>query len=67
MQTRELTGPDLNYWVARANMFGSPQDVNVLRCHYGSASVRDPIDEASKRVFVEGKLGPVLPERIHWQ
>ena len=42
METSTLTGPDLAYWVARANMRGHAQEGNVLRRHYGSPSRNDP-------------------------
>ena len=67
MLTEELTGPDLDYWVARANAAGSRQPAKVLRRHYGTHVRGEPADEPSKRAFVEGKLGSVLPERGLWQ
>ncbi len=67
MLTEELTGPDLDYWVARAIAAGSRQAANVLRRHYGTHGRGEPADEPSKRAFVAGRLGSVLPERGLWQ
>jgi len=67
VRTRGLSGPDLCYWVARANAQGSGQDGNVVRSHYGESANGDPADEASSRAFVESKLGPVLPHRGLWR
>lgn len=67
METAALTGPDLAYWVARANMLGHAQDGNVLRRNYGSASQNDPGTEPSMRAFVSQKFGPVLPDRSAWR
>ena len=66
MKTQELTGADLSYWVARANMVGHFQERNVLRRHYGSDSRNDPASEPSMRNFVCSKLGPLRPERSTW-
>lgn len=66
MDTSTLTGPDLAYWVARANMRGHAQEGNVLRRHYGSANRNDPGAEPSMRAFVCQKIGPVLPDRSTW-
>lgn len=67
MQTASLTGPDLAYWVARANSRGDTQDVNVVRRHYGNDNRNEPGAEPSMRAFVYQKFGPVLPERRTWQ
>jgi hypothetical protein len=67
MQTAILTGADLSYWVARANMHGHTQESNILRRHYGDMSRNDPIDEPAMRAFVETKIGKTLPERSTWQ
>jgi hypothetical protein len=68
MRTASVTGQDLAYWVARANMHGSPQKHNILRRHYGeSPSTHEPCDEASMRKFVAAKLGDTLPPRAAWQ
>lgn len=67
MLTKDLTGSDLDYWVARANASGSRQASNVLRRHYGTHGRGEPADEPSKRAFVAGKMGSVLPERGLWQ
>ena len=67
METATLTGPDLAYWVARANMRGHVQEGNVLRRHYGSVSRNDPGSEPSMRAFVIEKFGPALPERSTWR
>jgi hypothetical protein len=66
MHTASLTGADLSYWVARANMQGHPQERNVCRSQYGLKSRNDPISEPSMREFVFKKIGPVLPERSAW-
>lgn len=66
METSTLTGPDLAYWVARANMRGHAQEGNVLRRHYGLASRNDPGAEPSMRAFVFQIIGPVLPDRRAW-
>ena len=66
METATLTGSDLAYWVARANMRGHAQEGNVLRRNYGSASRNDPGAEPSMRAFVCQKIGPVLPDRSAW-
>jgi hypothetical protein len=66
MLTNELIGPDLSYWVARANLSGSRHEADVLRRDYGLADHDDPTDAPSKRAFVESKFGPVLPERSKW-
>lgn len=66
MLTNELSGPDLCYWVARANARGGGQEGNILRRHYGELAIGDPVDESSKRAFIESKLGPVLPDRRLW-
>lgn len=66
MQTATLTGADLAYWVARANMRGHAQESNVLRRHYGSVSRNDPGSEPSMRAFVFQKIGPLLPSRSTW-
>ncbi len=66
METATLTGPDLAYWVARANMHGHAQEGNVLRRHYGSVCRNDPSAEPSMRAFVCQKIGPVLPDRSAW-
>ena len=66
METATLTGPDLAYWVARANMRGHAQEGNVLRRNYGSASRNDPGAEPSMRAFVCHTIGPVLPDRSAW-
>lgn len=66
MQIEKLTGADLSYWVARANVAGHPQERNIIRSHYGSISRNDPIAETSMRNFVFQKIGPVLPERSSW-
>ena len=63
METATLTGPDLAYWVARANMRGHAQEGNVLRRHYGSVSRNYLGAEPSMLAFVCQKLGPVLPNR----
>lgn len=67
MQTASLTGPDLAYWVARANLRGHTQDVNVVRRHYGMDNRNDPGTEPAMRDFVNQKIGPVLPDRRTWQ
>lgn len=67
MKTETLTGPDLAYWVARANMRGHAQERNVIRGQYGNASRNDPSDEPSMREFVCRKIGLVLPDRSTWQ
>lgn len=67
MHTAALTGPDLAYWVARANLRGHAQAVNVLRRHYGTNNRNDPSAEASMRAFVSHKIGSVLPDRSTWQ
>lgn len=67
MLTKDLTGPDLCYWVARANAHGSRHESNVLRRHYGEGPNSDPVDEPAKRAFIQSKLGQVLPERSLWQ
>ena len=67
MQTADLNGADLAYWVARANMRGSRFERDVLRSHYGTAPHQDPNDETAMRAFVESKLGQTLPERSAWQ
>lgn len=66
MQTAILTGPDLAYWVARANMRGHAQEGNVLRHHYGSVSRNEPCAEPAMRDFVCQKIGHVLPDRSAW-
>jgi len=66
MQTEKLTGPDLAYWVARANLNGHAQDCNVLRRHYGSVNRNDPCAEPSMRDFLCQKFGPVLPNCSVW-
>lgn len=67
MQTADLQGPDLAYWVARANMRGSPFDRDVLRRHYGASPHHDPSDEHAMRDFVARRIGPTLPDRSEWQ
>jgi hypothetical protein len=65
VQTTELNGADLNYWVARAN---NPGDPNVLRQHYGTGNGgNDPIDEPWMRQYIVSKLGNSLPPRETWQ
>jgi|GEM_PF-3923101 len=59
MKVSELSGPDLAYWVAKAN---NPADRNIIRSHYGNAAIYDPIDEPSMRAFVESKFGEEVPE-----
>lgn len=66
METATLTGPDLDYWVARANLHGHAQEGNVLRRHYGAVSRNDPSEEPSMRAFVCQKFGPALPSRSSW-
>ena len=66
MNTLDLTGPDLAYWVARANLLGHAQAQNVIRRHYGELNRNDPSDEPSMRAFVMNKIGHVLPERSVW-
>ncbi len=66
MPTAALTGPDLVYWVARANMRGHPQEANVIRSHYGQDNRTEPGSEASMRAFVALKIGPVLPDHSTW-
>lgn len=63
----QLTGQDLVYWVARANLIDSVQEVNVLRSHYGQAATHDPINEPYMREFVRSKFGGYLPPRNLWQ
>lgn len=58
-----LTGPDLAYWVSRAN---NPSDPNVVRRHYGTQNCNDPAVEPSMRQFVEAKFGNVLPDAKTW-
>lgn len=68
MLTADLTGQDLAYWVARANLNGSPQEENVLRRHYGDGSPKhEPSVELSMRSFVTETLGDNLPPRAAWQ
>lgn len=67
MNTDELTGGDLLYWVARANMRGRHQERNVLRHHYNNSDVPDPVNEPGMRAFVLKIIGPVLPARGTWQ
>ncbi len=62
----ELSGSDLAYWVARANLNGHPQERNVLRRHYGRINQADPSGEPNKRAFVVEKLGSDLPPRSAW-
>lgn len=66
METAMLTGADLAYWVARANMRGHAQEGNVLRRHYGVVRQNDSGAEPSMRAFVLQKIGPVLPVRSAW-
>lgn len=67
MLTADLTGPDLLYWVARANSAGSAQEKNVVRRHYGNGPGRHlPSDEPAMRAFVASKLGNELPARDAW-
>lgn len=66
MDTANLTGPDLSYWVARTNMHGHEQNDNVVRRHYGEVSRIDPSAEPSMREFVTRKFGQTLPERSKW-
>lgn len=66
MKTATLTGPDLAYWVARANMLGHAQDRNVIRSHYGNVTSHDPSAEPGMRAFVAEKIGAMLPERSAW-
>lgn len=66
MNVQELTGADLAYWVARANMAGHAQEQNVLRRHYGVISRNNPSSEPSMREFVAKKIGSVLPVRSTW-
>lgn len=63
----QLSGPDLAYWVARANLNESPQDINVLRSHYGQSVTHELMDEPHIREFVKSKLGNSLPPRDVWQ
>lgn len=68
MRTSQLTGQDLAYWVARANMSGSAQEANVLRKHYGDGpSKHGPSVESSMQAFVSATLGEELPPRETWQ
>lgn len=62
----ELHGPDLSYWVARANMRGSAQERNVLFDQYSGCGTADPRLEECMREFVRNKLGTVLPPRNFW-
>lgn len=62
MNTLDLTGPDLAYWVARANLPGHAQERNVLRRHYGDVNRNAPTAEASMRAFVAAKI-IMQPER----
>jgi hypothetical protein len=67
MNTEDLAGSDLLYWVARANLRGSHQERNVLRLHYDKSYVPDPVNEPGMRAFVLKIIGPVLPARGTWQ
>ncbi len=68
VRTSSLSGPDLAYWVARANARGSVQDVNIRRQHYGSkCQYMAAGHEASQRAFVAETLGDGLPPRDDWQ
>lgn len=67
MRTTELTGPDLAYWVARANAVGTKQTSMIRRQDYGQQSRNDPASEPHMRRFVEEKIGIVLPARHEWQ
>lgn len=68
MRTANLTGQDLAYWVARANLKGSSQELNVLRRHYGEGlSNHEPASEPSMRDFVASRCGAVLSARETWQ
>lgn len=67
MRTTTLSGQDLAYWVARANMMGSMQEQNVLRRHYGEGpSSHEPACEPAMVAFVAGKYGDELPARELW-
>lgn len=67
MHAVDLQGPDLAYWVARANMRGSPFERDVLRAHFGTKPRHEPIDEPAMRDFVASKFGQTLPDRSAWQ
>ncbi len=68
MRTADLTGQDLAYWVARANMRGSHQEHNILHRHYGEGTPKhEPCAEPSMRAFVATKIGDALPSRAAWQ
>lgn len=66
--TVDLSGQDLAYWVARANMRGSRYERDILRRHYGNGTPKhERCDEPSMRAFVHEKLGDTLPPRVEWQ
>lgn len=62
----ELCGPDLSYWVARANTKGSAQESSVLYGQYACCRVTDSQLEDCMRQFVQNRLGAVLPPRVFW-
>lgn len=68
METANLTGQDLAYWVARANARHSRHEAAVQRKHYGAGQpLHDPVLEPSMRKFVAETLGDTLPARSEWQ
>lgn len=68
MRSTELTGPDLAYWVARANNKGSRQENNVLRRHFGFGIAKHESGaEPGMRTFVIEKFGDELPGTGMWQ